>query len=150
MPTRRLLDVVVTARPVAVASVVVFVIAILARSGWFLSAQETHLDARDLQGRWRLETVGDQQVDARRQIYFEISGTTIKGYDGCNIFGGPLEMPTRIRVGQRGCAAGRIVLPLDLSNPAEQLRNGRLAGNLLSLPLPGGMDTATLRRDEGP
>ena len=134
-------------RCVVVASVIILVAVVVVRSDWLVSAQETNLDAGDLQGRWRLEAVGDQRVDTPRPIYFEINGDTISGYDGCNRFGGVLGASRGIRAGQRGCVEGNVRLPLDLSDPVGQLRSARLAGDILILRYPDGVETATLRRD---
>ena len=143
MSTRRFLNASVGARRVV--GLAILVLAPFVGFAGLLSGQE--LIPLSLQGRWQLETLGDRAVDTPRPVYFEINGTTIVGFDGCNTFGGPLGTPARIRVGQRGCVGENVVLPLDLANPVGQLRNGRLAGDILTLQLPDGMSTATLRRD---
>jgi hypothetical protein len=110
-------------------------------------AQESDINVAGLQGRWTLETLNGQPVELSMAVYFEIDGHTLKGFDGCNNFGGPLENPVLIRKGQRDCAGEYVSLPLDLGSPLEHLRQASVTGDVLSLPIPQGGGEATFRRD---
>ncbi len=109
-------------------------------------AQESDINVAGLQGRWILETLSGQPVELRKAVYFEIDGLILKGFDGCNNFSGPLENPVLIRKGQRDCAGEYVSLPLDLASPLDHLRQARVAGDVLSLPISEGGGEATFRR----
>jgi heat shock protein HslJ len=104
------------------------------------------MDMSKLQGRWVLESIGGQPVSAGDEIYFEIDGMTITGFDGCNKFGGSLDAPDRLRMTQRGCVSDRPKLPLELSDPRSQLDAATVTGEQLTLPLPGGPGEAVFSR----
>lgn len=93
-----------------------------------------------------LESIDGREVEPKPEIYFEIDGRTLTGFDGCNTFGGSLDAPENLRMTQRACADPGPRLPLDLEDPLAQLEGAKLDGDTLELPLPDGSGTATLRR----
>jgi heat shock protein HslJ len=109
------------------------------------TAQESEMNLVNLQGRWTLESIDGKIVETSRDVFFELRGSTITGFDGCNSFGGPLDSPTRIRASQRSCGDDYVALPLDLSNPLAQLRAAHVKNDRLILTLPGDQGTAVLR-----
>ena len=98
----------------------------------------------DLNGRWVLEAIDGRPVSEDVEMYFEIQGSAISGYDGCNSFGGSLDNPGMLRMTQRACSPEPIPFPLDLTDPRAQLMRGELRGDVLELPIASG--TATFRR----
>jgi heat shock protein HslJ len=107
------------------------------------------MDVSVLEGRWVLEAVNGKEIARESgEIYFQITGQTIVGYDGCNRFGGELTQPAAIRRTQRGCPPETFVLPLDFSELVPQLSRATVAGDKLSLPLPGGMGLAQFGRSQ--
>lgn len=104
------------------------------------------MDIEGLMGRWVLVAVNGKQVSRHPEIYFEIAGQSITGYDGCNRFGGLLAQPSNIRKTQRGCPNERTAMPLDLSNPVEQLSSSTLRSDRLLLPLTNGKGMAEFKR----
>jgi hypothetical protein len=112
------------------------------------TAQDAEMNPSELQGRWTLESIDGEKVDTPKDVFFEIRGEVLTGFDGCNSFGGPLETPSMIRTGQRSCVGDYVALPLDLSDPLPQLRAAYLSdGDRLSVPLPGDRGVAVLRRE---
>lgn len=105
------------------------------------------MDTTRLDGKWVLEAIDGRPVTGGSEVFFEIEGRTISGFDGCNRFGGRLDAPGGVRISQRACAEGGPRLPLDLSDPESHLRRGDLAGDRLELPLAGGPGKATFRRE---
>ena len=101
----------------------------------------------DLNGRWVLEAIDGRPVAANVEMYFEIQGSALTGYDGCNNFGGSLDNPSMLRMTQRACSSEQIPFPLDLTDPRAQLALGKLQGDVLELPM-AGSGTATFRRRE--
>ena len=106
---------------------------------------EPELDLETLQGRWQLESVDGLEVDASPTPYFELVGQQLRGFDGCNTFGGALGGRFGIRAGQRACPGDYVSLPLDLMDPIGQLRRADRTNGVLTLPLPGGEGVAILR-----
>ena len=106
------------------------------------------MDMSKLQGRWVLESINGQPVSSGAEVYFEIDGMTITGFDGCNKFGGSLDAPDRMRMTQRGCVSDRPRLPLELSDPRSQLDAAKLTGEKLTLQLPGGTGEAGFSRQK--
>jgi len=104
------------------------------------------MDMSKLQGRWVLESISGQPVSSGDELYFEIEGMTITGFDGCNKFGGSLDAPERMRMTQRGCVSDTPRLPLELSDPRPQLEAAKVTGEELTLPLPGGTGDAVFSR----
>lgn len=104
------------------------------------------MDISSLNGRWVLEAVEGKPVSEEKDIYFQIEGQTITGYDGCNRFGGSLSSPFVIRRSQRGCASEGISLPVDLTNPLPKLTASRMEGDQLVIPMPSGVGEATFKR----
>jgi heat shock protein HslJ len=109
-------------------------------------AEANAMDVSLLEGRWVLETVNGKGMSGEQEIYFEIKGETITGYDGCNRFGGSLAQPSQLRKSQRGCSSEEPQFPLDLSNPLAQLSVATLQGNQLILRLPDGKGEAKFKR----
>ena len=102
-----------------------------------------------LAGTWVLTRAGDHPVtpsETARVPYFTISGTTISGFDGCNQFSGNLHKPGLIRSTRRGCKAGYLKLPLDLSGPAAHLAMGKRDGGHLHLPARAGLPASEFIR----
>ena len=99
-----------------------------------------------LQGRWTLLSINGVEVDADQNAWFEIKGTLISGFDGCNNFGGDLSSSRPLRQSQRGCANDGPEFPLDLSSPMEHLKTATLNGDELVLPLNGAGETALFIR----
>jgi heat shock protein HslJ len=106
------------------------------------------MDMSKLQGRWVLESINGQRISPGAEVYFEIDGTTITGFDGCNKFGGSLDAPDQMRMTQRGCVSDSPGLPLELSDPRSQLDAAKLTGEKLTLPLPGGTGEAGFSRQK--
>jgi META domain len=104
------------------------------------------MDISALNGRWVLETIEGKPAAAEQDVYFQIDGQTISGFDGCNRFGGNLSQPSLMRKSQRACLAAGVALPIDLANPLPQLTSARLEGDQLVVPLPGGAGEARFRR----
>ena len=100
----------------------------------------------DLQGKWILESIGDQAIESETEIYFKIDGLTISGFDGCNLFGGLLDKPKELRIGQRACPSDSPRLPLQLSDPRAQLESSELDGDTLDLVLADEAGKARFRR----
>jgi hypothetical protein len=137
--------------PQAIFSCVV-VSLLLAGSGiaallWATSREACAAEYFELRGKWVLEAIDGTSVPSEKpEIFFQIDGQNIVGYDGCNSFGGRVDQPTTIRRSQRACPSGTLVLPLDLSDPAAQLRNAIIEGNRLLLPMPAQGKLARFRR----
>ena len=93
------------------------------------------MDIDALQGRWTLLSINDKEVVTDQDVWFELSGTLIVGFDGCNNFGGDLSSSRPLRKSQRGCEEDTFEFPLDFSRPVEQLNKATLDGNELALPL---------------
>ncbi len=99
-----------------------------------------------LQGKWVLESIGGHAIESKTEIYFKIDGLTISGFDGCNLFGGFLDKPKELRIGQRACSSDSPRLPLQLSDPRSQLESSKLEGDTLDLVLDDEAGKATFRR----
>lgn len=100
-------------------------------------------------GSWRLESIDGRAVEASGAVpSFTIEGRTISGYDGCNRFGGSLDAPEAMIVGQRACAGDHLALPLDLADPLADLAAAELEGDRLVLPARGSRPAATFVRAE--
>jgi hypothetical protein len=104
------------------------------------------MDILKLNGRWVLEAVNGKAISSDQEIYFQIVGDVISGYDGCNTFGGKVTRPFVGRASKRGCA-GEVLLPLDLADPLAQLDQAIIKQNKLFLPLPNSKGDAQFRRD---
>lgn len=107
-------------------------------------------DLSNLYGKWILESINGQPTDSGKKLYFEIKetkdGPQISGFDGCNKFGGTLAPPAALWKGQRGCPSGKLLLPLNLSDPRSQLDAADVTGKVLTIPLPDGSGEADFRR----
>ncbi len=100
------------------------------------ACQGTTMKVEDLQGRWVLQSVNGQPAESKPEVYFEISGDKISGYDGCNRFGGSTSQLGRVFSTRRGCPPD-FVAPIDTSRLEAQLTSGQRDGDTLSLPLLG-------------
>ena len=104
------------------------------------------MDMSKLQGRWILESINGKPVESENEIYFEIDGPAITGFDGCNKFGGRLDAPARLRMTQRACVSEGPRLPLELPDARPQLKAAEVTGEKLKLLLPDGTGEAGFRR----
>jgi hypothetical protein len=104
------------------------------------------LNADELQGTWVLREIDGRSLEVPKPIYFTIKDGVISGFDGCNSFGGPLNAPARIRMGQRGCPEDVDMLPLNLSRAAEQLAEARIYEDRMKLPIENGSGVAVFER----
>ena len=102
----------------------------------------------ELQGKWILESIDGNAIEPKPAIYFEIDGLKISGFDGCNRFGGSLDAPNELQIGQRGCPSDSPRLPLQLTDPRVQLRSSRLEDDTLELVLVGEAGKAKFRRQK--
>jgi heat shock protein HslJ len=113
------------------------------------SAQNAAQPMGKLAGRWMLTQIGGKAIRATsRPIEFQISGTQISGFDGCNSFSGDLEEPSRIVATQMACVPGTPSMPIDAGTLVSALRQGRLEGGVLLLKGSGG-ETLRFRRQGG-
>ncbi|TBC25595.1 META domain-containing protein (plasmid) [Rhizobium ruizarguesonis] len=108
-------------------------------------AQAGDLDPLRLQGRWTLVSTNGKPA-ASPAAFFEISGRQIRGFDGCNSFGGSLDRADLIRKTERDCP-GMDPFPLDLADPLGQLNAANLEADILSLPVRGQVGIAVFRRN---
>jgi META domain len=104
------------------------------------------MDVSNLQGRWILESINGKAVESENEIYFEIDGAIITGFDGCNNFGGKLNAPASIRMNQRACISEGPRLPLELPDARSQLKAAEVSGKKLKLKLPDRKGEASFRR----
>ena len=125
-----------------------WVLLAIAHSGAALAAcqNSTVLTVSELQGKWVLESIGGHAIESETDMYFKIDGLTISGFDGCNLFGGLLDKPKELRIGQRACPSDSPRLPLQLSDPRAQLESSELDGDTLDLVLADEAGKATFRR----
>ena len=118
-------------------------------SGALLATPSVAADSVELVGRWVLESIGGVAVAPTADVYFQVDGDRIEGFDGCNRFGGSLTRGT-ILSGQLGCEGDYVRLPLDLADPATHLQQAVIAGDVLSLSLEDGPGVALFRRAARP
>jgi heat shock protein HslJ len=105
-----------------------------------------------LEGTWQLRSVASSTVEplaADELPSFTIKGVNVEGFDGCNHFFGPLDRPGAIGATRRACAAGAMLLPLDLNDLAAHLRSGRIEGDVLAVPARGPYPASTYARQAG-
>ena len=101
------------------------------------------MDLAELQGRWVLEAIDGKEVPSGgAEIYFEITGQSITGYDGCNRFGGRRTDPSRMRKTQRACSPETTPLPLDFSDLTQQLSRATIRDGNLFVQLRDGTEKA--------
>jgi heat shock protein HslJ len=87
----------------------------------------------DLQGRWTLVAIsGAPTGSSPPSVHFEVKGTAISGFDGCNSFAGSLDKPDAIIATQRACAAGA---PFDVSDLVRNMRLATLVAGRLTVTL---------------
>lgn len=102
----------------------------------------------NISGSWRLMSIAGHSMSASDNVpQFTIDGSTISGFDGCNQFGGNLNDPQSMRLGQRACAGDYVKLPLDLSDPKAHLDSGSLQGDSLTLPARAGLPSSVFVRE---
>lgn len=88
----------------------------------------------DIQGRWTLVAIsGAPTGSSSPSVHFEIKGTAISGFDGCNSFAGSLDKPDAIIATQRACAAGGP--PFDVSDLVRNMRLATLVAGRLTVTL---------------
>ena len=87
-------------------------------------------DLADLQGRWMLAAIEGAPTGGSPAIHFEIKGTQISGYDGCNSFSGSLDKPDMLIATQRACADGS---PIDASELVRKLRLSAIVAGRLTV-----------------
>lgn len=109
----------------------------------------TTMEAADLNGTWRLSSIDGQQVEASASSpHFTIDGNTINGFDGCNQFGGQLDQPQSLFVGQRECVGAVLNIPINLSDPQEHLATANVDGDRLAIPAQNGYPASVFHRDK--
>ncbi|MGI9504547.1 MAG: META domain-containing protein, partial [Geminicoccaceae bacterium] len=81
--------------------------------------------------------------------FFEIKGTGIKGFDGCNRFFGSLDKPGAISSTRRACPESTLKLPLDLSDLDAHLQTGCIKGDQFTIPASGRYPSSTYMRQLG-
>ena len=87
----------------------------------------------DLQGRWTLVAISGAPTGSSSPfVHFEIKGTAISGFDGCNSFAGSLDKPEAIIATQRACPAGP---PFDVSDLIRNMRLATLVAGRLTVTL---------------
>jgi hypothetical protein len=87
----------------------------------------------DLQGRWTLVAISGAPTSSSSPfVHFEIKGTAISGFDGCNSFAGSLDKPDAIIATQRACAASP---PFDLSDLVRNMQLATLVAERLTATL---------------
>jgi heat shock protein HslJ len=121
----------------------------LAVLGAFILLASVSEGASELDGTWRLASVGGSKVngDPRQVPYFTIRGSEISGYDGCNRFSGHVDEPERILKTERACAGKVIELPLDLGNIGRDLGTAVRSGRILRLPRRGQLPESVFIRE---
>ena len=105
--------------------------------------------AGDLQGTWTLVEINSKPVASTTDTplpSFTIKDQSIDGFDGCNTFSGRLDRPGSISSTRRGCPDDALKLPLDLSDPMAQLKEGRIEKDRLLLPARAQVPASTFKR----
>lgn len=105
-----------------------------------------------LEGTWQLEAVDSVAVadtSGKQRPFFEIKGSGIKGYDGCNRFFGSLDQPGAISSTRRACPDSILKLPLDLNDLDAHLQTGCQNGDQLTIPARGNYPSSTYARQLG-
>ena len=77
---------------------------------------------QSLQGHWELKELGGQPISTTRAPWFIINGVKIRGYDGCNTFGGSLLPTPSIRSTEMACDSSTLLLPINWADPVKQLQ----------------------------
>lgn len=101
------------------------------------TAPTNEVKTADLQGTWRLAEVNAKPVASSSPAAlpsFTVKDQSIDGFDGCNSFSGRLDQPGSIASTRRGCPDNVLKLPLDLSDPMRQIKEGRIEKDRLILP----------------
>jgi heat shock protein HslJ len=101
------------------------------------TAPTNEVKTADLQGTWRLAEINAKPVVSSSQATlpsFTVKEQSIEGFDGCNSFSGRLDQPGSIASTRRGCPDDVLKLPLDLSDPMRQLKDGRIEKDRLIVP----------------
>lgn len=102
------------------------------------------MNTTHLQGRWALQTLNGNRIET--EIFFEIDGTKITGFDGCNNFGGRVDAPSRLVMSQRACASKKALPLINISEIITQLRSAKVSNSRMTVPLPGGGGEAEFER----
>jgi hypothetical protein len=105
----------------------------LASTYFFFSSSGHSAETADLQGRWTLVAIsGTPTGSSSPSAHFEIKGSTITGFDGCNTFAGSLERPDAIIATQRECVAGSL---FEVSDLVRNMQLAALVGGRLIVTL---------------
>ncbi len=115
----------------------------------FSFAGELTLD--DLQGKWKLVTIGGQAVvsqsDPDLMPRFSIEDLTINGFDGCNRFWGQLDKPGSIASTRMACPESTLKIPLDMNDVFSHLKMGKMTGKNLILPALGSLSESVFEKE---
>ncbi len=96
-----------------------------------------------LSGTWTMTELDGKAIAGERRPYFKISSGQVDGFDGCNMFGGPLQPPGQISSTRMACPDTAAKLPIDLQDFAARLKQARIDGKVLHLPAVGAWAAAT-------
>ncbi len=105
-----------------------FVLAFIAYLACSNPGRSAEID--EMQGRWTLATISGLPSVSLPPVHFEIKGTQIIGFDGCNSFAGSLDKPDAIIATQRGCPTGN---PFDVSDLVRDLRLATVVSGRLTV-----------------
>ncbi len=102
-----------------------------------------------LEGTWQLEAIDSVAItdsSGKQTPFFEIKGSGVKGYDGCNRFFGSLDQPGAISSTRRACPDATLTLPLDLNDLHAHLQTGCQSGDQLTIPARGSYPASSYMR----
>jgi len=105
-----------------------------------------------LEGTWQLEAIDSvvvSDISGEQVPFFEVKGSGIKGYDGCNRFFGSLDKPGAIVSTRRACPDSMLKLPLDLNDLDAHLQTGCLKDDQLTIPADDSYPSSSYRRQFG-
>lgn len=101
------------------------------------------LASMKISGTWTMTALDGNAVAGERRPYFKIADGQVDGFDGCNMFGGPLHPAGQISSTRMACPDNVAKLPIDLQAFAARLKHARIDGKVLHLPAEGGWAAAT-------
>ena len=102
-----------------------------------------------LEGMWQLEAIDSIAVadtSGKQRPFFDIKGSGVRGYDGCNRFFGSLDKPGSISSTRRACPEPVLKLPLNLSDLNAHLQTGCIRGDQLTIPARGSYPSSSYVR----
>lgn len=108
------------------------------------------LSLNDLQGGWKLVTIGGQpvsQADPNLLPQFSIKDQTINGFDGCNRFWGQLDKPGSIAATRMACPESALRIPIDMNDVFSHLKMGTMTGKNLVLPALGSLPESVFEKE---